>query len=182
LKYPYIVGNVLAGVLPEQAAVWSCPIADGEVGQPFCHDAKWVEENISEERIAMNMINSMIGRVHLASKLYLLDQEKQKMIKDGIDCYNYLKQFRENCVPYYPIGLSDYKDKHLAFGYQTEKKAILFLYNMSSDEDINIKLEGIKSVKILYPLDLETQYNFENELLTLKSTRHLIARVFELDK
>ena len=58
----------------------------------------------------------------------------------------------------------------------------MFLYNMSSDEDINIKLEGIKSVKILYPLDLETQYNFENELLTLKSTRHLIARVFELDK
>ena len=169
--YPYIISNLLTAILPEQAGVWSYPRSEN-----------MNEEDIDLECIAMNMINSMIGRVHLASKLYLLDQEKQKMIKDGIDCYNYLKQFRENCVPYYPIGLSDYKDKHLAFGYQTEKKAILFLYNMSSDEDINIKLEGIKSVKILYPLDLETQYNFENELLTLKSTRHLIARVFELDK
>jgi alpha-galactosidase len=169
--YPYIISNLLTAILPEQAGVWSYPRSEN-----------MKEEDIDLECIAMNMINSMIGRIHLASKLYLLDQEKQKMIKDGIDCYNYLKEFRENCVPYYPIGLSNYKDKHLAFGYQTEKKAILFLYNMSSDEDISIKLNGIKNVKVIYPLNLETQYNFKNEFLTLKATRHLMSRVFELEK
>ena len=53
---------------------------------------------------------------------------------------------------------------------------------MSSDEDISIKLNGIKNVKVIYPLNVETQYNFKNEFLTLKATRHLMSRVFELEK
>ena len=113
---------------------------------------------------------------------YLLDNEKQQMIKAGIDCYNYLKQYREDCVPYYPIGLSKFKDKYLAFGYKTDNKAILFLYNMASDDDISIKLSGYQNIRLIYPTNLETDYTFEDETLTFKNTRRLIARVFELDK
>ena len=43
---------------------------------------------------------------------------------------------------------------------------------MSSDEDISIKLNGIKNVKVIYPLNLETQYNFKNEFLTLIFTTY----------
>ena len=169
--YPYITSNLLTAVLPEQAGVWSYP-----------RNENMKEEDIDLECIAMNMVNSLIGRIHLASKLYMLSDEKQQMIKDGIDCYNYLKQYRKDCVPYYPIGLSNYKDKFLAFGYQTESKAILFLYNMSSDDDIKVKLDGVKKAKLIYPTNLETEFEFENELLTFKVKRHLVARVFELDK
>lgn len=168
--YPYIVANILTAVLPEQAGIWSYPRSEN-----------MKEEDIDEECIAMNMINSMIGRVHLASKLYLLDENKQQIIKEGIDCYNYLKKYRHNSVPYYPKGLANFGDKSLAFGYRSNNKAILFVYNMKGKDNINIKINGAKEVKLLYPINVDTNYEFNNSTLTFKPQRELIARVFEID-
>ena len=53
---------------------------------------------------------------------------------------------------------------------------------MASDDDISIKLSGYKNIKLIYPTNLETDYTFEDEILTFRNTRRLIARVFELDK
>ena len=57
LKYPYIAGNILSAAIPEQAAVWSYPV--GEVGARLPEDEsiKQTQENVSSERIAVNMIN-----------------------------------------------------------------------------------------------------------------------------
>ena len=168
--YPYIVANILTAVLPEQAGIWSYPLAT---------DMK--DEDIDNECIVMNMINTMIGRIHLASKLHLLDEGRQSVVKEGIDCYNYLKQYRASCVPFYPKGLANYGDSSLAFGYKTENKAILFVYNMKGTKDIKIKLKGAKNVKLVYPSKEETNYKYENNELTFKPHRELIARVFEID-
>ena len=167
--YPYIIANILTAVLPEQAGIWSYP-----------RSTNMKEEDIDNECIAMNMINTMIGRIHLASKLYLLDEEKQLLIKEGIDCYNYLKQYRKDAVPFYPIGLANYGDKHLAFGYKNGDKAILFIYSIKDTKDIKITLKGAKNVKLLYPIKEKTNYEFNNQELVFKPHRKLIARVFEI--
>lgn len=168
--YPYIVANILTAVLPEQAGVWSYP-----------RNENMKDEEIDDECIAMNMINSMIGRVHLASKLYLLDETKQRLVKEGIDCYNYLKQYRENSLPFYPKGLAKFLDKHLAFGYKNETKAILFVYNMKGKEEINVKIKNMKSCKLIYPFNANDVYEINNDNLIFKPKRELVARVFEID-
>ena len=168
--YPYIVANILTAVLPEQAGVWSYP-----------RNENMKDEEIDDECIAMNRINSMIGRVHLASKLYLLDETKQRLVKEGIDCYNYLKQYRENSLPFYPKGLAQFLDKHLAFGYKNENKAILFVYNMKGKETINVKIKNMKSCKLIYPLNTNDVYEINNDNLIFKPKRELVARVFEID-
>ena len=53
---------------------------------------------------------------------------------------------------------------------------------MASDDDISIKLSGYKNIKLIYPTNLETNYTFKDEVLTLINSRHLTARVFELDE
>jgi hypothetical protein len=47
LKYPYLAGNLLSAVLPEQCAVWAYPITE-----------KCQGEDITDERIYLNMINN----------------------------------------------------------------------------------------------------------------------------
>ena len=169
--YPYILSNLLTAILPEQAGVWSYP-----------KSLDMDEKDIDLECVAMNMINSLIGRVHLASKLYLLPIAHQVMVKKGLEIYQYLKQIRKDCVPFYPLGLSNYNDPYLAFGYQNESKAILFVYNMTNEEEIKINLDKFENLKLIYPLDLESNYKFEEGTLTFKPNRKFIARVFELDK
>ena len=51
--YPYIVGNIFSSVIPEQAAVWSYPIAS----KAFKAEGENVDKVISKELVAMNMIN-----------------------------------------------------------------------------------------------------------------------------
>ena len=50
-------------MLPEQAGIWSYPWSEAM-------DAK----EIDEECVAMNMVNALVGRIHLASKLYQLNE------------------------------------------------------------------------------------------------------------
>lgn len=170
LLYPYIVANILTAVLPEQAGIWSYPRSE-----------HMEEKDIDNECVIMNMINSMIGRVHLASKLYLLNEELQKLIKEGIDCYKYLVQYRNDSVPFFPYGLAKYGDKHLAFGYKNDKKAILFVYNLKDTSLIKVKLKNAKRVKLIYPLNETTNFEFINQNLIFKPHREKIARVFEID-
>jgi len=81
-KYPYIVSNVLSAVIPEQAAVWSYPVDSYGNGKwNFKSTDEWVEENISPEQVIMNMINSFLGRMHLASHIELLSDEKKCLLK-----------------------------------------------------------------------------------------------------
>ena len=165
-----IVANILTAVLPEQAGIWSYPRSE-----------HMEEKDIDNECVIMNMINSMIGRVHLASKLYLLNEELQKLIKEGIDCYKYLVQYRNDSIPFFPYGLAKYGDKHLAFGYKNDKKAILFVYNLKDTSSIKVKLKNAKRVKLIYPLNETTNFEFINQNLIFKPHREKIARVFEID-
>ena len=60
-NYPYIVSNIFSAVLPEQAGFWSYPVID-----PTYFGAEHIP---SDNEIVMNMVNVMLGRMHLASDL-----------------------------------------------------------------------------------------------------------------
>ena len=99
LQYPYIAGNILSAVLPEQAAVWSYPIDAGAIGAPLSYDERWVAENISAERVALNMVNSFLGRMHLASHLERLNEEQFALVKEGVAYYNRIASAKKNALP-----------------------------------------------------------------------------------
>ena len=88
LLYPYIAGNILAAVLPEQAAVWSYPVASD------CTKG----EDVSDDRIVINMINSFLGRMHLASHLEYLNEHQMDLIREGVAYYNTLSEMKKTAT------------------------------------------------------------------------------------
>ena len=186
LKYPYIAGNILSAVIPEQAAVWSYPVGAGIVGLPLPkeYDKKWVAENISEEQIIMNMINSFLGRMHLASHLELLNEKQFKLVREGVLYYNSLTKPKKQSTPYFPNGFTQFGEKLIANGFETAEKIYLAVWNLGEKEReikllVNCKYGG---VKLTYPLGGQASYEVKEGTLYLKNIRKKTARFFEIEK
>ena len=142
LLYPYIAGNILAAVLPEQAAVWSYPVASD------CKSGA----DVSDDRIVINMINSFLGRMHLASHLDYLNEHQMNLIREAVTYYNTLSEIKKTALPYFPMGFTNFGDKVVCAGLKNENKIYLAVWNLKGDENIFIPIpENITDAKIAYP-------------------------------
>ena len=186
LKYPYIAGNILSAVIPEQAAVWSYPVVIGEIGafiKPE-HNTEWAKGAVSLERIAMNMINSFLGRMHLASHLEILSPEQLELIKDGVAVYNRISEMKKTALPYLPCGFTKFGDKHVVAGLKDENKIYLAVWALGNADlaPIEIKTETpIKSARVIYPTTLESKFTVNEKALTVYFTSENQARFFEIE-
>lgn len=181
-KYPYIAANILSAVIPEQAAVWSYPVAIDPPQIYFTATKEWAAANVDEEKIAMNMINSFLGRMHLASDVGLLDAEKTELLKEGIDYYNYLTPAKKVALPYFPLGFTDFHKKNAACGLKTENKVYLAVWNLGDNKPVTVNLDcPIKSVTVGYPKNIKTDFTVEGNALTVKFPCEYSARFFEIE-
>lgn len=142
LLYPYIAGNILAAVLPEQAAVWSYPVASD------CTKG----EDVSDDRIVINMINSFLGRMHLASHLEYLDEHQMDLIREGVAYYNTLSEMKKTATPYFPIGFTNFGEDLVSAGLKNGNKIYLAVWNLKGEQKITVPIaEGITDAKVAYP-------------------------------
>jgi len=179
LQYPYITGNIFMSVLPEQAAVWSYPVDSAQYDPE--HEA-WTNERVSKEQVIMNMVNAVLGRIHLASRIYLLDEEKQALIKEGVDFYKRIAEEKKRAVPYFPLGYTAFGSTSVAVGIRTDRKLYLAVWNLNGERDVTLPLQDItvESVTTAYPKSLETSYSFTDHSVTVHFSEDEQARVFEL--
>jgi alpha-galactosidase len=183
LKYPYIAGNILSAVLPEQAAVWSYPVGVGEIGKPLPYDSEWVKDNITNERIIMNMINSFLGRMHLASHLELLTEEQFSFVKEGVEYYNSLTEAKKKALPYFPMGFTQFGADLVASGFETDEKIYLAVWNLADNgREVNIPLDArkIKEASIAYPRNTSTFFAIFDNSLKICFEKGRSARFFEI--
>jgi len=180
-KYPYIAGNVSAAVLPEQAAVWSYPI-DSWV-QGFEATEKWVNENVSDEQIIMNMINSFLGRIHLASHLELLNEEKFAIVCEGVDYYNSIREDKKKALPYMPLGFTNFGKKLVVSGLLSESKLYLAVWNLGGEREVKIPLNDIspRTVKVAFPKNNPINCALDGDTLSVSFTEDLQARMLEIE-
>ena len=179
-KYPYIAGNILCAVLPEQAAVWSYPVATSLDNYDEPTDA---DERVTEEIVIVNMVNALLGRIHLASRVNLLSEAKQALIHKGIECYNRMTADKLRSVPYLPIGYAQFGDTLVCSGIRTEKKLYLAVWNLHGERHVEIPLPeiSIRSAKVAYPVHMETRFSCDHNVLTVDFTNDEQARLFEMD-
>lgn len=171
-KYPYIAGNILSAVLPEQAAVWSYPITE---------DVK--PQEVDVERIVINMINSFLGRMHLASRIEKLDVQQLQLIIEGVRYYDSLTESKKQGLPYLPLGFTDFNKTLVAAGFITTDKLYLAVWNLNTTGKQTIVLSDIAvhDVQLGYPSNLETIYSFDTHTITIDFQKPYMARFFELD-
>lgn len=132
-----IASNATTAVLPEQAAIWSYPLA--------CED---------KNEASFNMINSMLTRMHLSGEIWNLSPKQFEDVKQGVECYKSFRTKIPEFIPFYPLGLNSYQDDFVCVGYKTETEKYLAVWRMNSEDDsVFIPLHNLDTVSVLYPSD-----------------------------
>ena len=180
-NYPYIAANILSAVLPEQAAVWSYPVDSfGRPNEPFAATYEWVNAHISSEQVVMNMINSFLGRMHLASHVELLSEEKQALIREGIEYFNHLSAIKGDALPYLPFGFTDFTQKQAACGLLHGDTLYLAVWNLGGGA-VTVPLErAVRKASVAYPSGADTGLTVEGDKVTVKFTEEYQARFLEI--
>lgn len=183
LKYPYIAANLLSAITPEQAAVWSYPVTEDGAGiSVFDKDGKWVSENVSESKITLNMINTFLGRMHLASHLELLAPHQLELVREGVEYYNSLTPYKKSAKPVFPLGFSSFGNDAAAAGFTTGNKTFLALWCLNGDTRVTLPLKNPpKSVKIGYPQKTDAKCSFDTSKLTVEFSKTKEAVFLEIE-
>lgn len=144
LQYPYIAGNILSAVLPEQAAVWSYPVR----AEQTCADM------VSDDAIVINMVNSLLGRVHLASHLERLNPHQTALVREAIACYHALTPVKKQALPCFPLGFTGFGAAQVCAGLRHEAALYLAVWQLHGREPVQIPLPAqVLQAQILYPAD-----------------------------
>ena len=170
-KYPYIAGNILSAVLPEQAAVWSYPVTEDCTGA-----------DVSDDRIAMNMINSFLGRMHLASHLERLNDDQLNLIREGVAYYNGLTEMKKRALPYFPNGFTKFGADHVCAGLKDGSRIYLAVWNLGQEKEIIINIPDIKSARVGYPQMTDARLAWSREELTVSLPRKNMAVFLEIEQ
>ncbi len=179
-RYPYIAANMPAGVLPEQAAVWSYPVNTFTLSANDL-TAEWVQSNITNEEIIMNMINSFLGRMHLASHIDLMNDEQKALVNEGVAYYNKFAESKKKALPVFPLGFANEGQEVVSSGLKIGDTLYLAVWNLgdAAKAEIPVDAEYTKAV-CSYPLSNQLPYELKNGRLTVEFTDKCQARFFEV--
>ncbi len=107
----------------------------------------------------MNMINSFLGRMHLASHLELLSEEKFALVQEGVTYYKTLTEVKKTALPYNPCGFTTMGSDSVVAGFKADKKAYLAVWCLKGLTNVRVPIqEGIAKVKLAYSSVSSTQF------------------------
>jgi alpha-galactosidase len=159
-KYPAIVVGASAGVLPEQLAVWSYPMA---TDQP--------------DAASFNMVSAMLCRMHQSGHLAKLLPESMAQVKTGIRIYKEkIRPHVPESHPFYPLGFTDITDSRspIALGMRSPGQTFVAVWRLTGEEKVHIpKLAD--DLRMLYPTDLGVLAEKDGDGWTLTFPRPYMA-------
>ena len=173
-NYATIAANAGAALTPEQAAIWSYPLKDGD-----------------EEETIYNMVNALLLRIHQSGHLAQLSKERHALVKEGIEYYKSIRQDIKKALPVWPNGFATSLDHFLCAGWKVEGKSYLAVwrrYGETSEYDIPLEklTEGkpVKEVRLAYPKEsLKEHVSYEvseDQQLHVSFKEPVMARIFEI--
>ncbi|HFZ8995067.1 TPA: glycoside hydrolase family 36 protein [Citrobacter freundii] len=161
-----IAAAAASAVTPEQAAIWSYPLREGD-----------------REEVVMNMVNSLLLRVHQSGHLAELSEERFALVQEGISLY---KTFREQIPvfePFWPLGMPSFASPWLAFGLRNEHEAWLAVWRMDSEHaTMALPLAHLTDIQCVYPQfdQHHCQPTIHAHNVTFVLEQKMTARLFHL--
>lgn len=147
-----IASNCAIGVLPEQAAIWSYPKADGD-------------ENEAE----YNMVNSLLCRMHLSGEVFNLTEKQFGYVKEGVEFYKSIRNKISGFIPFYPLGINSFTKNIACVGYKWKNEIYLSVWKTDEKfEDIFIPVK-CKFAEIVYPSNINASVSCSRDGITLSS-------------
>jgi alpha-galactosidase len=139
LKLPAILMGASAAVLPEQLAIWSCPLAKADADQA-----------------SFNMVTAMMCRIHQSGRLDSLSREASEQVAEGIRVYKeILRKHILAAVPFYPLATSDVTNREapLALGMRSPEQTFVAVWRIDGAAITKIPIASTNP-KLVYPTDL----------------------------
>lgn len=165
LKMAAIACNCMTALTPEQAAIWSYPLRDGDC-----------------EETAFNMVSAILLRIHQSGHLAELSAERKALVREGIAYHQSICDMTKDCLPYWPIGLGSMSDDFLCVGLDGGCRHFLAVWCIHSGT-CDIPLEKNCVLQQTYPLAAQTNYQWDEETGILHvQMQSGTARIFELKK
>lgn len=168
--YCTIAANSPTGLTPEQSAIWSYPLAQGD-----------------KEEVVFNMVNAMLLRIHQSGHLVNLSPERKALVKEALDVYKSIRQELKTGLPIWPLGLSDYSDEWVSFGLTCNKTIYLAVWRREGgNHTINLPVPSLEGqevkVSCVYPAYSEVPYHWEKQRSSLGVTisGDYMARLFKI--
>jgi len=169
IKMAAIAANCMTAVTPEQAAIWSYPLKEGDV-----------------EEVIFNMVNSILFRIHQSGHLAEITPERLVYVQEGIAYHKKINLELKDGLPFWPIGLATMSDEYLAVGIDCGNKLYLAVWHTGTNEEtLQIPIERLKgkgaSVCCGFPQHTrcEFKWNEKEAVLAVKLEVHT-ARLFEI--
>lgn len=176
IRYAYLCSNLLSAVLPEQCGVWCYPCAEVPEDAP-------AGSVVDDERTVMNVINGLMGRFYVASRLHLSDARCRHLVSEGIRYYKRIRSEKKLSQPYLPLGFSTFRDDVLASGFRTGKKLYLAVWNMRGIKRADICLPELVpvSARLTFPTDMPVDFYLKGNMLSIDFNKEYQARFFEIN-
>ena len=160
-----IAASCATAVLPEQAAIWSYPKAKD-----------------TYNAFVMNMVSSMLLRVHLSGEVYGWTPKQAEAVKEAISVYKNIRNGIKNSIPFYPVGIPRDGDELMCAAYKNGNTVRMAVWRMEGEScKLTIPLNGkVTDAKILYPSSKNSEINITNYGVCVELYDELSAAVFEI--
>ncbi|MDR2433916.1 MAG: alpha-galactosidase [Treponema sp.] len=169
LRMAAIACNCMTAVTPEQAAIWSYPLAGGDV-----------------EETVFNMVNAILLRIHQSGHLANLKEDRMRYVREGIAYHKSICTRLKEGLPFWPLGLASFSDKFLCAGIECGTTRYLALWcTGESGGTFELPIPAVPGkeyrVKCSYPEDLPvpTKWELQKSMLTV-TMKGKTARILEM--
>ncbi|ASA20220.1 glycoside hydrolase family 36 protein [Paenibacillus donghaensis] len=170
VKYAAIAAASPAALTPEQSAVWSYPLREGD-----------------DEEVIFNMVNALLLRVHQSGHLAELSPQRRALVKEALDVYRRIRGDIPKAMPFWPLGLPGSGDEWVSFGLRRGKKRYVAVWRAAGEAaGLRLPLPELQgqmpTVSCAYPQahDSEWSWSQDEGVLTVSLPPGRVARMFEL--
>lgn len=171
VNYATIAAGAPAVLTPEQAAVWSYPLREG-----------------NDEEVVFNMINALLLRVHQSGHLAELSKPRLALVKEALDYYKTIRPLIKEAIPFWPLGLPDHQSEWVSVGLKHNARSFIAVWRVRGEaESIVLPLAGrgfeASDFVIAYPAQhgSELSWNAEKQELTVSMPQGKVARLIEIN-
>ncbi|MGN7760886.1 glycoside hydrolase family 36 protein [Paenibacillus sp. 22594] len=170
VQYAAIAAGSPAALTPEQSAVWSYPLREGD-----------------DEEVIFNMVNALLLRVHQSGHLAELEPRRRELVKEALDYYKSIRAYIPQATPFWPLGLPDSEGAWVSFGLRHGDTRYLAVWRIAGEEaEVKLPIPGLQGqaaeICCAYPKQHHSDWSWDKPagVLTVSIPQGKTARLFEI--
>ncbi|CAM4287147.1 glycoside hydrolase family 36 protein [Paenibacillus tarimensis] len=139
VRYASIAAGSPGALTPEQSAIWSYPLREGD-----------------DEEVIFNMVNALLLRIHQSGHLAELSPRRRALVKEALDYYKTIRGDIREALPFWPLGMPKPQDDWISLGLRRADRMYIAVWRTGgSASEVSLPLPQLSgrelNVRCAYP-------------------------------